>query len=102
MKNKKNKINSPNKKYINKELISSIINCIKESKNKSWIFLDSNEIDNSKICLNNLQKKFKICGLENKDIKKIQTNEEEKESIEINDDNFMEIVEKTLASIKIK
>ena len=50
--------------------------------------------------MDNLQKKFKICGLENKDIKRIQANEEEKESIEINDDNFMEIVEKTLASIK--
>ena len=35
MKNKENKINSPNKKYINKELISSIINCIQESKHKS-------------------------------------------------------------------
>ena len=50
--------------------------------------------------MDKIQKKFNINNLENNGIKRMQVNEKHVESIEINDENFMEIVEKTLASIK--
>ena len=66
-----------------------------------WLFkIDNNHIDNSKKCVDNINKEFNICSTKNNGKSELSDSENPDENIEINDENFMEVVEKSLSFIK--
>jgi len=66
----------------------------------NWLYkIDNNHIDNSKSCIDNINKEFNICKVKNNEKNELSDNENYDDNIEINDENFMEIVEKNLSLI---
>ena len=102
MKNKEKGIKSLKSKCINNELINSVINFIQQSKKLNMIIqIDNNSIDNSKICVENIQSEFNINNKQNNGKNEYDDNlGQDEQDIEINDKNFLEMVESNLLFIK--
>ena len=102
MKNKEKGIKSLKSKCINNELINSVINFIQQSKKLNMIIqIDNNNIDNSKICVENIQSEFNINNKQNNGKNEYDDNlGQDEQDIEINDKNFLEMVESNLLFIK--